>query len=413
MTRYLSSLLGAVEPMFGQSIQQLEQASGRPSADIRLSSEVMRKAKQKVAALGLDPADTTGPELYAALHQRLRQDDTRVREALGIAADATPEQIVQSVQQFLHKHEAPKTCFALKTSVAKRLLKKKPPKNVMKRLGYRSLDSMLKHEPAAQVYAAALMAESATWQRTFRDQYTRLQPTDFEQRTIAVLSPKTKRWVELSAQFTTQNRHNILSFKELGAVVLLPLQSRMEGLAIVTMLLSLTYMNDIRAYSSFAKLQQVRPEFGKIVQQTSTGELLTSATLAGQPVSWHMIQRFYARNQQAYHPEVFEPHVQPEDLSWHTPESVLAAFLQPALAFWQDTPFVATLHDGQPVSFNVLDVALSYCNQLGFGDRIIHFLRDNLWHELMMRYLNQENLEEAVHRQLSHALVDDTALAES
>lgn len=410
MTRYLSSLLGAAEPTFGQSIQQLEQAGGRPSADIRLSSEVMQKARQKIAMLGLDPDDTTGPELYSALHQRLREDEGHVREALNIATDASPEQVVQTVQQFLQKHEAPRVCFTLKVSVAKRLLKKKAPKVAMKRLGYRSLDSMLKHEHVAHIYAAALMTESATWQRNFREQYTKLQPTDFEQRKISVLSPKSKRWNDLAVQFTDASRHNILCFKELGAVVLLPLNTPIEGLAIVTTLLSLNYMNDIRAYSSFAKLQQVRPDFGKIVQQTSVGEPFTSATLAGQPVSWHMIQRFYARNTNAYHPEIFEPHVQPEDLAWHTPEDVLAT-LQPALSFWKDTQFVATLHDDEPVSFNVIDVALSFCNKLGFADRIIHFLRDNLWHELMMRYLNQENLEEAVHRQLSRELVDETALA--
>lgn len=410
MTRYLSSLLGAAEPMFGQNIQQLEQAAGRPSADIRLSSEVMQKARQKIALLGLDPEDTTGPELYSALSQRLRDDERRVREALRIVGDATPEQVVQTAQQFLQNHEAPRTCFALKSSVAKRLLKKKPPKMAMKHLGYRSLDSMLKHEHVAHIYAAALMTESATWQRHFREQYVKLQPGDFEQRKIAIFSPTSKRWSDLSLQFTDASRHNILSFKELGAIVLLPLQTPIEGLATVTILLSLTYMNDIRAYSSFAKLQQVRPDFGKIVQQTAVGEPFTSAMLAGQPVSWHMIQRFYARHTSAYHPEVFEPHVQPEDLAWHTPEDVLAK-LQPALSFWQDTQFVATLHDEEPVSFNILDVALSFCNRLHFSDRIIHFLRDNLWHELMMRYLNQENLEEAVHRQLSRELVDDTALA--
>jgi hypothetical protein len=42
----------------------------------------------------------------------------------------------------------------------------------------------------------------------------------------------------------------------------------------------------------------------------------------------------------------------------------------------------------------------------------VHFVRDNLWHELMMHYLNQSNLEEAVHKQLSGELTDPLALAE-
>jgi hypothetical protein len=99
-------------------------------------------------------------------------------------------------------------------------------------------------------------------------------------------------------------------------------------------------------------------------------------------------------------------------LQWHDAEAVLAD-LQPALSFWQDTQYVCMLHEDEPVSFNILDVALGYCNRLPFADRIVHFVREHLWYELMSRYLHQENLEAAVHQQLSRELVEDTALAES
>jgi hypothetical protein len=61
---------------------------------------------------------------------------------------------------------------------------------------------------------------------------------------------------------------------------------------------------------------------------------------------------------------------------------------------------------------NVLDVALSYCNHLHFQDRIVHFMRSMLWHELMARYLHQENLEAAVHLQLSRELLPVQATTE-
>jgi hypothetical protein len=411
MTRYLSQLLGAREPTFSQSIQQLEQASGMPSTDIRLSTDLMQQARQKIAQLGLDPQDTTGPELYSALHERLRTDEQRVRAALGVTPDAASSDIVARVQQFVDKLEVSKECFALKASVAKRLLKKRPPKIAMKHLGYRSLESMLKHEQPAQLYAAALAYESSHWHKTFREQYTKLSPSDFESRPMSIVHPKTKRWSMLADNFVADTKQNILCFKELGAVVMLPIGEQVEGLAITTLLLVLESMNDIRAHSSYAKLQQVKPNFGTIIQHSSVNEPYTTAQLAGQPVPWKMIQRFYGRHQHAYHPEVFEPHVQPEDLQWHSAEDILAK-LEPALSFWQDTAALGVLHEGQPVSMNILDVCLSYCNHLSFADRIVHFVRDNLWHELMMRYLNQGNLEEAVHRQLSSELVAEPALAE-
>jgi hypothetical protein len=412
MTRFLSVALGASEPTFSQGIQQLEQAAGRPGTDIRLTADIMRRTREKIAALGLDPNDTTGRELYGQLQERLRQDEQKVRAALNIADDASPDDIISRVQQFLEKQDLPKSCFALKASVAKKLLKKKAPKTAMKRLGYRSLDSMLKHESPANLYAAALMCEPASWHKTFREQYTKLTPSDFETRDIAATHPVSKKWQQLAHEFVSAEHHNIMSFRELGAVVLLPIDHAVDGLAITTLLLALEEMNGIRAHSSYAKLQQVKPDFGKRLQESSVTEPYTSATLAGQPVPWRMIQRYYARFTDAYHPEIFEPHVQPEDLQWISGEKTLAT-LEPTLEFWEGGENLGLLDEtGQIVSCNALDVALGYCNHLSFQDRIVHFVRDNVWHELMMRYLNQENLETAVHQQLSAELGSPMELAE-
>jgi hypothetical protein len=411
MTRYLSSALGAQQPLFGQSIMELERASGHPSADIHLSSELMQKVRVKIGELGLDPSDTTGQELYGALQGRLKGDDTKIRAALGISEAASTSEILSHVQTFLQKYAEKTTTFALKPSVAKRLFKKKAPKNAMKRLGYRSLDSMLKHEAIGAIFAAMAITESASWQRAFYDQYAALQPSDFEQRAISVVYPQAERWERFAESFVGMAKHNILCFKELGSVVMLPISEKIDALTITSLLLVLHYMNDVQTYSSFAKLQQVKPTFGKVIQQSVASEPMTSATLAGQAVPWKVIQRYYGKLQSEQHPEVFEPHVQPEDMRWHEGEKILAN-LEPTLAFWQGTQYVCMLQDGEPVSLNMLDIALSYCNHLSFTDRIVHFVREHLWHELMSRYLHEENLESAVHQQLSRDLIDDTALAE-
>lgn len=410
MTRYLSAALGAQQPLFSQSILELERASGRPSADIRLSTEATNQLRRKIATLGLDPRDTTGPELYSALQDRLRQDEARIRNALGITSDATPNEVLGLVQKFLSAHKGADTCFAIKAIAAKRMLKKKAPKNAMKLLGYRSLDSMLKHETVQGIYAAALMAETPSWHNTFRAQYATLQSTDFEQRKIVIAYPQSNRWAEISEKYVQNVKQNILCFKELGVVMLLPHSTKVDGLAITSLLLSLHYMNDVRTYSSFAKLQQVKPAFGKVVQESSQAEPMTSAKLAGQPVPWKVIQRYYGHAAGIYHPEIFEPHVQVDDLRWYDGEKILVE-LEPALSFWQDTQYISMLYNDEPVSLNILDVALSYCNHLNFADRIVHFVREHLWHELMSRYLHQENLEAAVHQQLSRELVEESGAA--
>jgi hypothetical protein len=411
MTRYLSLALGAEEPVFSHSIQQLEQVSGKPSADIRLSADLQQRVRAKIAELGLDPNDTTGPELYRALQERLKIDDLRIRQVLRLDDTATATDILERVEEVLSHAEVPRSSFALKPSVAKRLLKKKIPKNAMKRLGYRSAESMLKHEPVAQIYAAIAMTESVTWQKAFFAQYSSLHPNDFEMRPMQIIMPQTTRWQKIAYEYADEARHNILPFRELGAIVILPMSAKTDGLAVTVLLLALQAMNDIRAYSSFIKLQQVKPDFGNVLNQAVTSEPAIAAQLAGQQVTWRTIHRYFAQFQESHHPEIFEPHVQAEDLSWIQTEHILAQ-LEPTLTFWKGTHNLAILHDGQPVSCNMLDVALGYYNNLGFGDRIVHFVRDNIWHDLMLKYLNQQNLEEAVSRQLSYGLVDDLPLAE-
>lgn len=411
MTRYLSQALGAAEPVFSQSIQQLEQAGGLPSEDIRLTTDIQQRMREKIMQLGLDPKDTTGPELYNALLLRMEQDDAKVREVLSIPDNASTDDILGRITQVLHKMQVPRQCFVLKSSVAKRLLKKKVPKIAMKQLGYRSVDSMLKHEPVAQLYAAALITESSTWHKAFREQYSKLHPSDFEMRTISVFHPTNKRWDKLSKQFVSTRHHNIIAFKELGTMVVLPMHDMVDGLTITSFLLGLQTMNDIRSYSSYVKLQQVRPDFGKVMMQAAYAEPHIDARLAGQTVRWQTIHRYFAHEADKHQSQLFEPHVQADDLVWTSAESIMAR-LAPTFIFWQDTQDLALLHDGEPVSCNILDTALNYCNKLSFSDRVVHFVRDNMWHSLMVRYLNQQNLETALESQLTRALTGDLTLAE-
>lgn len=408
MTRVLSELLGAKEPEFRLGLRQLEHAGGAPSADIRLSAELHQSVQASIRDLGLDPYDTTGPELYNTLMERAKQDDGVIREVLGAGTDDTD--LSQKVQRLYTKLDIPKKSFALKSSVAKRLLKKNPPKKAMKQLGYRSIDSMLKHEPVAQLYAAAAITETASWHRQLFNSYKTLGATDFESRNITVLAPVNKRWEKLSVDHVQDVKHNIMSFKELGAVVLLPLPAQtVEGAALAITLLTLHAINDIRISSAYLKLHQVRPDFGSLLTQTARSEPYTQASLLGEQLPWKLIHRYFAQIPDTYNAELFEPHVQPEDLKWESAEHIIAA-LHDRLEFWGRGAYLALLDQGQPVSLNFTDVVLNFCNKLPYEQRIVHYFRDHLWHELMLRYLHQDNLEQMVHEQLGHELVDTPEL---
>lgn len=405
MSRFLSESLQADEPHFRTMLARLERAHGNPSHDVRMGAEVNAAARNKLLGLGLDPADTTPRELYQALLQRIRQDEVRLTRRLRTiaATHISLEADVMAGMAFaLSDLPLNRSVYALKPSSAKALLKKQPPKKAMKALGYRSLDSMLKHEPMASILAAVRLAEPACYKKLV-ERYKTLTPSDFETRPISVQYASEKRWQKLARQVTDDHKHTVVRLPELGAIVLLPLPGHAPvGAVIAGMVLALQACNEIHAATTYLKLCQVRPDFGQIVQTVSVGEPHLQARFADKAVPWQIIQRYYARLRH-FDEERFGPHVQASDLGWHPVERSLA-LIEPSLHFWQESQHLAVLSERTPVSLNVIDAALNLCNGLPFERRIAHHFKTSLWHELSLRYLKHDTVEQAVHRELQLAL---------
>ena len=93
---------------------------------------------------------------------------------------------------------------------------------------------------------------------------------------------------------------------------------------IASLALALHALNEVRASSTFLKLCQVRPDFGTIVQTVATTEPQLQAHLLDKQVPWQLVQRYYARLQQHFREELFEPHIRLEDLSWHGVEQAMS-----------------------------------------------------------------------------------------
>ncbi len=404
MSRLLSELLGAAEPMFTGTVQQLERLSGSPNIDVRLTAEIATKVRQKTRELGLDPKDTTAKELYHALQGLVQIHDNFLVKALG---GSDPTDVADLLPRIIRKVESlpqTKRCWVLKHSVAKRLLKEMPPKQVMKHLGHRSIDSMLKRENIDELFVALQLAQSPAWLLRFTASYKKLQPSDFETRPISIVQLSPKRWQALGQEYAEQKRHAITYVKELGVIAVLPMPvEHLRGICITLLPLLIHAMNEIRLYSAFFKLQQVKPDFAKVIVTTLTAEPEGIVSLAGQPIHWRIVQRFYGSQIPGHHPEVFEPHVQPEDLHWRQAEELLYR-IEPALKFWEGLDYVGTATTGQPVSLNLLDNAISYCNDLPYGQQVVSHFQESLWSEVFMRYMGHETIEQLVLEQLDVAI---------
>ncbi len=405
MSKMISELLGATEPMFSMAIKQLEDASGRPGVDVKLTAEIIGQVFQKTADLKLDPKDTTGKELYAALLVRVKKDDENLAKVIGSSQKDSAEELLLKIKHAVEALNINKKCWVLKKSVAKIYLRKTPPKNIMKILGYRSVDSMLKNEDICEIFGALRFAESSSWLKTFNNHYKSLKPTDFETRDIQILRMPPEKWLKHTNNFVAKKLHNITHVKEMGIILILPTNNIIkDGLAITVMPLLVHYINEIRLYSSYFKLQQVKPNFAKIFIDTLNADPYNAAIMAGQNIHWRVIQRYFGKLDKEHHPEIFEPHVQPEDLHWRKAESVMYD-IDPRLAWWRDLDYVGIMHSGKPVTFNLIDIAMSYRNNYSYNERAVFHFRESLWNELFIRYMGQKTLEHQILLQLDNSIL--------
>lgn len=405
MSTFLTDLLGAKEPLFSMAVKQLEDASGRPGADVRLIAEVIGKVQIKLKELGLDPQDTTGEELYHALINKVRLHDASFAKRLGCSDPADVQKLLPLIKKCFEAYKMPRDAWVLKRSVAKKMLSRLPPPAIMKHLGYTSVDSMLKRENLFEIYGALRFAEGPAWLNKFDKAYKSLQPSDFETRAIELVSMDRERWGEIAEAFVIKKRHNITHLKELGVILMLPTRlEKLPGITLTVLPLLFHYTNEIRLYSAFFKLQQVKPNFGKIIAETLVADTGKAAVMAGSHIHWRVIQRYYGKLEHEHHPEVFEPHVQPEDLHWRKAEECLYE-IDPELSFWKDMDYVMVACGQRPVSFNLIDCSMSYCTQAPFEHRLFFHARESLWNELFIRYMGEANLASQVLKQLDNNMI--------
>ncbi len=402
MSRLLSDLLGAREPGFTQHINRLEQASGNTSVDLHLSSDISKKVHMKLRELGLDPTDTNGTELYHGLQGLIAKHDQFLAKRLGLKKSDSSQTVIKQVIATIQKLPIPQTCWALKHSSAKRLLQQMPPKHVMKLMRYRSVDSLLKRANLDEVFAAIYMVEATSWIDRFTASYKRLNTSDFESRNISLVNMNPKYWSNLAAKNKNLSHKMIIRVGEMGVVAVLPVPvDDLPGLTITLLSQIIYHINKLRVVSSFLKLNQVKPDFNYHFVKAISGAIDKAAILHGQPVSWSVIHKHFGSSPDSSQSEVFAPHVQIEDLNWKQAEDVLFK-LEPALKFWEGLDFVAAPFKKGPVPLGLLDNAVSYCNQLDYGEHSVQFFRRDLKLELFSRYLEQQALEDQITQQFDN-----------
>ena len=407
----IGRFLQAKEPLFDHALHQLELRSHQKGVDVKLAAEIAEKAADRTKRLGLGE-NATGPELYDALISQVAEHDAHLARAIGGAEPDNLAEMIPLIVKAAESAPLPKDGWFLKADVAKDMLRKHPPTRVMELLGYHLVSRLLEDENIFELFLALRFAESPEWLNNFDRQYLDLKPTDFEHRRIRVVPFALSKWGDIAEHFIEKKRHNITHSKEMGAIAIMPMRAeRMTGVTLKVMPLLFHYFNEVRLYSTFFKLMQSKQNFGAIVSDTLIADPAHVKLSDNTQIHWRVIQRYFGKLSNETHPEIFEPHVQPEDLHWRRAEDILYD-VAPELEFWRELDYVAVLKGpaNDAVTFNLMDLALGYSNGIRYEDRYLYHFREALWNEVFARYMGQKALETELLEKLDNAVIKPEVL---
>ena len=401
----LATFLEAQEPLLDEALEQLEQRSGHKGVDTKLTAEIAHKAGAVTRQLGLSP-DCSGPELYAALLEAAKTQDAHLARTIGGREVENPEEMIPLAIRRLEQIQMPRTCFALKYDRAAAMLQKLPPQALMKRLGYDDCATMIAKEDLAELFIAIRFTEGPDWLNRFDRVYDELKGSDFEERPIRLVRFEAAKWGDVAVHFIEKKKHINTHSKEMGVVAILPPPSdTMAAITTKVITLTLHYYNEVRLYSAYFKLLRHKKNFGRILSETLIADTPKVTLVEHGDIHWRVIQRYYGKmGEGAEHPEIFQPHLQPEDLHWRAAEKILYQ-IDPEMAMWQDMDYVGVLKGNDIVTFNLMDVVLGYANGIAFPDRYLYHFRESLWNEMFARYMGEKDLRDQLLVKLDNAIV--------
>lgn len=381
MSKLIRQLLGESDPRFTLALSRLESAAGSPGVDVRLGAEIMSTMHAKMMALGLDPKDTTGAELYGALMAKLSETEEHVIAYLGHPANI--DQAAQVIKKLVDSVMPQAHTWAVKDVSMRKLLKANPPKKVMKAFHFQSADSLARRMDPGQVILAARIVESKTWWAKTKKLYEQFGNQDFERTPVKVIMLTDARWMELLASEHTNGQlatSKVLKSKECGYVGVCPAGHYKYTQSLVD---TLHAINELRLYGSLLKLHYVNPSIGNVlVHAIDDGDMMTTH-IAGNAFHWRDVQRHFgllvAEGERQF------AHLDIHDLGWTAVETRLAVLI-PDFSFWVGTDLLGVSYgDQRVVSCNISDLASSNT----YADMPKSGLGRALKSELMARYLTK------------------------
>jgi len=384
--------------------EKMEKATGKKGVMEKIVEEnnAMIKSRCNILKICENPV---AKNIYDNLVKKVEADNEAVHKFLGFPkANVSSDwgRILETTKSIIK----PAKGLFLKKEKALEFLKNEPPEKVIKALGYRDVDELIKNEDFFEIFSSLRFVQGSEWLNSkFFPQYETLIAADFEEREIMTVA-LSKKWGDLAQEFILKKHHNISHLKELGLIYIIPIELNISAETLRNFVLILHYFNEVNFYSNlFRKFSKNSETFAQNFISLLRGDVPDERLAKSDKSQWLIIQRYLAKDDQ-YDWRLFEPHINPEALHWERAERMLTLISRELkgfpidLSFWIELNWVGDYYKTDAglevlVSFNLVDAAMDLVKKKEMTKYLYHH-QESLWNKIFIEYFGEEKMQEIV-----------------
>jgi len=394
--------------------QKMNKITGKSGVLEKIDALNDETIKNRLQSLGLKN-DSSAQEVFSALIKKITLADRTFVEKFGGVSVANINDC-QKVLDGIKDSQEKLIGFFLKKNKAAELLRKEPPLNIVRALGYKNIEEALVKEDIFELFAALRFIEDGEWlNNVFFKQYESLTADDFEERgvEIKVLSQK---WAKAAEGFVKKKYHNISHLKEFGAIFVIPITLNIPGELLRMVSLVLHYYHEVKFYSDVFRNFSGETDFAAKMIQTLKGSTIENKPPQTDKAQWLVIQQYLAKKDENDW-RLLAPHINPEAIHWRKAETgivklgqSLAGLQEGDFEFWEDLDwvgeyFTSEKNGNELVSFDLVDVVMSLVKEKELVKYLYH-QQEALWNKIFSEYFGEEKMEEIIQKNLLDGFVE-------
>ncbi|MEX2014313.1 MAG: hypothetical protein WD885_00050 [Candidatus Saccharimonadales bacterium] len=249
----------------------------------------------------------------------------------------------------------------------------------MKILGFRSVDSLLKREPAIQTLVLAKMIEGVGWQENYINQAGAMTNSDFDEQKINfnIISPS--RLVSLKKS-KIDLRRVVFSSEESADIIIAPPGWRFEGDVMFYFDTIINHINGIISRSAFYRFKGLQPDFFETLKDIRENGF-KKASFINWPIRWSAVMHSIQHHGNRRLAQRLDLNVPAHELFGLSAEREMQRF-----GVWEKG-FAYGDKTGSIMSTHLSDAIINAINKNDFENSYNEFGKNRLSDELFSRYL--------------------------